>query len=245
MTRHVTLMLTALVLASCAAKPGPPIALKPEIVRSRERFTREYVIQPGDQLALTVFHVPELASVMIVRPDGYVSVPILKDIKVTGMTVPEVDQELERRFATRLVSPDVTVSIQNPRQASVYVLGEVARPGPVPIRDAATVAEALANAGGATRTAAPDNVAVVRLEDDGYLTGTIIPRENSGETAFYMALSAVPLQTGDMVIVPESGRSQFVRFISDYINTPLTGVNQLMQPYLQYETLKLIQRAAP
>jgi polysaccharide export outer membrane protein len=245
MIRHIPLLLTAVVVASCAAKPGPAIALKPEIVRSRERFTREYVLQPGDQIALTVFHVPELTSVLIVRPDGYISVPILKDVKVAGMTVPEVDQDLERRFATRLVAPDVTVSVQNPRQASVYVLGEVARPGPVPIRDAATVAEALANAGGATRTAAPDNVAVVRLEDDGYLTGTIIPRGTSGETASYMAYSAVPLRTGDMVIVPENGRSQFVRFITDYINTPLSGISQAMQPYVQYETIRLVQKVTP
>jgi polysaccharide export outer membrane protein len=244
MTLLVPMLLATLMLASCAAKPGPPLALQPEIVHSRERFSREYVLQPGDQLQLTVFHVPELAQTMIVRPDGYVSVPILKDVKVAGLTVPEVDQDLERRFATRLVAPDVTVSVLNPRQASVYVLGEVGRPGPVPVRDAPTVADALANAGGVTRTAALDNVAVVRLEDDGYLTGTIIPRANSGETAFYTALASVPLKTGDMVVVPESGRSQFVRFITDYINTPLTGINQAMQPYLQYETLKLIQRVA-
>ncbi len=241
MIRRLCALLASLALASCAAEPAPPMALKPEIVRSAQRFTREYVLQPGDQLALTVFHVPELTSVVIVRPDGYVSLPILKDVKVEGMTVTEVDKELERRYATRLVDPNVTINVQNPRQASVYVLGDVTRPGPVPIRDAHTVADALANAGGPLRSGSMDNVAVVRLDEDGYLTGTIIPRAKYGETAFYMALAAVPLKTGDMVIVPESGRSQFVRFISDFVNTPLTGVSQILQPYFQFETLKLYE----
>lgn len=244
MTRRVILLLATLGLASCAAVPGPPIAVKPEIVRSKERFTREYVVQSGDQLQMTVFNAPELTTTMVVRPDGYVSLPILKDVKVAGLSIPDVDQELEHRFSTRLINPNVTVSVQNPPQASVYVLGEVPKPGPVPLREAPTVAQALANAGGNTRTAALDNVAIIRLDNDGYLTGTIIPRANSGETAFFMALATVPMQAGDIVVVPESGRSQFVRFISDYINTPLTGINQLMQPYLQFETLKLIQKVS-
>ena len=228
------------IVAGCAAVPSAPVALKPEIVKSMQRYTKEYVLQPGDQLEVTVFHVPELAKTATVRPDGYISLPILKDVKAAGLTVPEFDDLLTRRYSDRLVSPDVTVSVANPRAASVYVLGEVAHAGPVPIRDAPTVAAAIAASGGVSRTAALDNVAVVRLDDDGFITGTIVQRGGSGQTAFYMAMTNMELRTGDLVIVPESGRSQFVRFIQDYVNTPLQGINGALSPYYEFRILNLL-----
>jgi polysaccharide export outer membrane protein len=238
----LALLLLLVVLASCAAEPPAPIQLSPEVVRSSERFTREYVVQPGDQLQVTIFHAPELTSSVTVRPDGYVSLPLVKDVRLAGLSVPDADQELQKLYAARLNNPDVTVSVLNPPQASVYVFGDVPHPGPVPAREAPTLAVALAAAGGTLRTASMDNVAVIRLEDDGVLAGYIISRKNNGETAFYMAMAATPLKTNDIVVVPESGRSQFVRFIQDFINTPLTGVNQIISPIFEYQTIRLVAR---
>jgi polysaccharide export outer membrane protein len=241
MTIKGAISATVLVLlASCAAEPPAPLALKPEVVKSMERYTKEYVLQPGDQLDVTVFHVPEVSRVVTIRPDGFVSLPVLKEVKAGGMTVPDLDDELTRRYADRLVNPDVTVSVVNPRAAVVYVLGEVPHPGPVPIRDAPTVALAIAASGGTSRGASLDNVAVIRLGDDGFLTGYVVERQNSGETAFFMAMTNMTLQAGDLIIVPESGRSQFVRFVQDFINTPLTGVNQALSPYYEFRILSLI-----
>ena len=234
--------LAALVLAGCAAQPAPPVAVKPEVLRSTARYAREYIIQPGDQIQVTVFHVPELTQTTIVRPDGYTSLQLIKEVKVGGLTVTQADDELQRRYSARLVKPDVTLTILTPRQPQVYVVGEVNHPGPVALREAPTVAIALANAGGTTRTASLDAVALIRLEEDGHLTGTIIPPEKAGETALYQATDAMLLKSGDIVVVPESSRSQFVRFVQDYINTPTTAISQSLTPYLQYETLRLIQR---
>jgi polysaccharide export outer membrane protein len=244
MIRRLALLALAGLAASCAAEPSAPTLLTPEIVRSSQRFTHEYVLQAGDQLQVTVYHVPELNSTVVVRADGFISLPILKEVKAAGLSVPELDQELDRRYAERLNEPNVTVTVLNPRQSSVFVMGDVAKPGPVAFRDAPTLMLALAAAGGPLRTASMDNVAIVRLEDDGVLTGYVIPRKNDGETSFFMAMASTPLKSGDLVVVPESGRAQFVRFINDLINTPLTGINQLMQPYLQYETVRLVQKVS-
>ena len=242
LSRRLSLLLP-LLLAACAAEPSAAVRLEPQVIRSTQRYTREYVLQPGDQIEVTVFHVPELTRQVTLRPDGFVSLPILKDVKLAGLSVPEANQELTRRFGDRLNEPDVTVNVLNPKQASVYVLGEVPKPGPVPIRDAPTLAMALAAAGGTLRSGSFDNVAIIRVEGDGILTGYIIPRKNYGETSFYMAMAATPMKTGDLVVVPESGRSQFVRFVQDFINTPLTGVNQTLTPYFQFETLRLVNRS--
>jgi polysaccharide export outer membrane protein len=243
-SRRGAALLVLLTLAGCAAQPAPTSVVPQEVYRSSARYEREYVIQPGDQIQVTVFHVPELATTATVRPDGYVSLPIVKDVKLAGLAVPAADRELERLYAPRIVKPDVTVAIASPRPPQVYVLGEVARAGPVALRDAPTLALALASAGGTTRTASLEAVALVRLENDGHLTGTVITPEEAGETAFYQAGAATLLQAGDIVVVPESGRSQFVRFVQDYINTPLTAVANALTPYTQYETIKLVDKVA-
>lgn len=223
--------------ASCAAEPSPPFALKPEIVRSMQRYSKQYVLSPGDQLEVSIYRVPDLSRTVTIRADGYISLPVLKEVKAGGLTVAELDADLARRYSARLVNPDVTVTVANPRAADVYVVGEVGKPGPLQVRDAPTVAVAIADSGGATHTAALDKVAVIRLGDDGYLTGYVMQDKDSGESAFYMAMSNMLLQPGDLVVVPESGRSQFVRFIQDYINTPATGVNQILNPYFQFRIL--------
>ena len=229
------------VLAACAAEPPPPMRLDPVVVRSSLHYAREYVLQAGDQLEISVFHVPEYARTVTVRADGFVSLPVLGDVKLAGLTVPDADKLLAKGLSGRLVDPDVTVNVVNPRPASVFVLGEVLRQGPVPLRDAPTAALAISASGGVLRSAAYDYVAVVHLDADGTLAGTLIQRPKSGETAFYMALTNMPLENGDLVIVPESTRSQSTRFIQDFITTPLSGFNQALTPYVEFRLLNSIQ----
>jgi polysaccharide biosynthesis/export protein len=240
LTRAFLAVLMLAFAAACSSESPSSLALKPDVVKSMERYTREYVLAPGDQVEVLIYHVPELSRTVTIRPDGYVSLPPLKEVKAAGMTVSEFDADLTRRYGERLVNPDVTVTVANPRPANVFVVGEVAKPGPLPARENPTVAVALANSGGVAKTAAQGEIAVIRLTDDGYLTGFVMENKDSGEAAFYMAMSNMLLQPGDLIVVPESSRSQFVRFIQDYLNTPTTGINQILNPYFQFKILSKI-----
>ncbi len=238
--RRLLSLLPAGGLAACAAQPAPTSTQPRAVFRSAARYERVYKIQPGDQIQVTVFHMPELSTTTVVRPDGNASLPLLQDVKLGGLAVPDAAKNIEKLYAPRVNRPDVQLNLLSLRPPSVYVLGEVPRPGPVALREAPTMATALAAAGGTTRTASLEAVALVRLEDDGTLTGTVITPADFGETAFYQATAAVPLQAGDLVIVPESGRSQFVRFIQDYINTPLSAPQSALTVANQFQTLRLI-----
>lgn len=216
--------------------------LKPEVFRSQQRYNAEYVLLPGDQIEVAVFRVPDASKSVAVRPDGAISLPGLKDVQVGGLTVPQATEKITDLLKERLVAPDVTLTVLNPRDASVFVLGEVARPGPLPYRTTSNAATALAQAGGPIRSAALRGVAVLRLGDDGYLTATVIERKNGGVTGFYAALQQVLMKPNDILIIPESGRSQFTRFIQDFVNTPLSGANQVLSPYLQLRVIRAIKR---
>jgi polysaccharide export outer membrane protein len=225
-------------LTAACADPAPlPVPVQPEVVKSIKRYSAQYVLAPGDQVEVSVFRVPEASHSSVVRPDGYISLPIVKDVKAAGLTVSELNKQLTRLYGERLVDPDVTVAVANPREAPVYVVGEVVKPGPLPVRSAPTAAAAIAGSGGVPHSADLDNVAVIRLNDDGYMTGYVLERKNSGQAAFYAALSTTLLMPGDILVVPENGRSQFVRFIQDFVNTPLGGVNSVLNPYFQFRLI--------
>jgi len=237
----ILIFMAAAGLGSCSPKGAYPnnIALPAATYTSLARYQRVYVLSPGDQLEVSVDRLPEFSRTVVIRPDGFVSIPKLGEIKLGGLTVPEADDTLNHLLAQRVIEPQATVVVLNPREDVVYVAGEVGRPTAVPLRQAHTVAEALIQAGGATRAGSMAEVALIRLDPSGHLVANMVRRRSHGITGAYLNMQAVLLQSGDIIVVPESNRSQFTRFVQDFINTPLTGANQLFTPYLQF---RLIER---
>lgn len=221
-------------LASCSSTVSrDPVDVDFELVKSLSQYKKEYILAPGDQLEVMVYRNPELSRTVLVRPDGYISVPILDDVKAAGLTVPQLDKRLTDLFERRLVNPEVTVIVNNAQEPMVYVVGEIGQATPVPLRQAKTAAQAISRAGGMRISAAKGSIAVVRLDEEGRLVAHVVKPKQSGQPAFYMILQSIILQPDDLVVVPESNRSQFVRFIHDFITTPLGGLNSLITPYFQ------------
>ena len=109
----------------------------------------DYVLQPGDVLSVTVMRHPEMsAGNATIAPDGDISLPVVGQIAVAGMTVREVTDEIARRLRARLVRPEVTVSLQRATPAQVFVLGDVRKPGAYALGEGWGVPELLAEAGG-------------------------------------------------------------------------------------------------
>jgi len=235
-------LLLPLALAGCmraSASPGQ-ITLPQEVYSSLARYQRVYVLGPGDQLEVAVDNVPEWNRSGLIRPDGMFTMPRLGDIALGGLSVPEAKARIAGLLSQRLRDPQITLSVQNPRDDVVLVAGDVGRAGPVPVRQAQTVAAALLAAGGPLRTGSVTHVALIRLDDEGHLVARVLRPVSGGQAGALMSLAAVPVHGGDIVFVPENGRSQLTRFIQDIINTPLVGVNQLFTPYIQFRLLQKI-----
>lgn len=237
---HWILALLVLSTLSCvSAGTKDTLAVEPEVLQSLTRYEKAYVLGPGDEINVSVYRNPELSRVSIVRSDGFISIPLLDDVKAAGYTVPELDLRLTERLSTRLVNPEVTVAVTNPREAMVYVFGEVGVATAVPFRQARTAAQAIAMAAGFNVSANRSHVAIIRLDEEGRLRA-YVAEDLSGQPGFYMALQNMHLQPDDLIVVPESTRSQFVRFIQDFLNTPLSGINQALGPYFQFKLISVI-----
>lgn len=126
-----------------------------------------YRVGPGDLLNLTIFDlftqgVPELLQ-RVVDANGYVEIPQLGRIWVNGLTELEVGEAISATMADAQIvaDPEVSVVVQQRRQASFSVMGAVARPGPYFIPDSDyRLLEALLAAGGVNESL--KNVYVIR-----------------------------------------------------------------------------------
>lgn len=243
MMRTAILALASLALAGCTTVSDDfAIPASEDLLVSQERYVASYVVSPGDALEVVVERNPDLGRTVTVRSDGAISLPKLGDLKIGGMTVDAASQTIEAAYAQRLLDPQIDIIVQNPPVPQIYVTGEVGRSVAIPLREVSSAADALVVAGGALRSAKLDQVALIRLDEDGYIRARIIRNSARGTPGLLVALRGVSLKAGDIVVVQESNRSQFARSLQDFISTPLSAVNAIISPYVQLELLREINR---
>jgi polysaccharide export outer membrane protein len=196
----ISFLALILVAASCAPKElrvqefrlaaGTPDPGKPP-----DEF---YVIGAGDVLSINVWKEPSLTGTVKVRPDGFVTVPLVNEIQVVGMTTARLRKVLEDKYKEFTVDPFVTVRLEAIASTEVFLVGQVSRPGAVPLNGNETLLQILTRAGGLTVFADRSNVRVVRREGnkvteyiadyDGIIKGDL--------------KQDILLRPGDRIIVP-------------------------------------------
>ena len=158
----------------------------------------EYLIAADDLISIRVVNQDSMSTHARVRTDGRIALPLLGDVEVRGKTPSSLRAELEARLKEYIVAPSVTVNVEEVAPVMVSVLGEVAHPGVVKLDPNASVAEALAGAGGLTDYANRDRIFVVRREqkDPLRVRFTFDGLEGSDPAAIRFGL-----RRGDVVVV--------------------------------------------
>lgn len=177
--------------------PSPPSLLGPV---SHSQPSQNYRIGVGDLLQIEVYDEKDLTKEVRVLTDGFISFPLLGSVQASGRTVGELEKEITQKLAAKyLVNPQVTVFVKE--FSSVYVFGEVHKPGSFPIFGKMTVFEAITLAGGFTEVANPSKVKVIRQKDGKEVTFEVdVDRLiKKGDTSGDMELEA-----NDRVVVPRS-----------------------------------------
>tara|TARA_R110002049_G_scaffold13509_2_gene58399 strand:+ start:41226 stop:41777 length:552 start_codon:yes stop_codon:yes gene_type:complete len=161
--------------------------------------TTQYFLQPGDVLSVSVWKEEDLQRVLLVRPDGGISFPLVGDIQASGKTVENVRQIITRKLATLIPDVQVSVALQELNGNLIYVVGKVNRPGVFPFSQNVDVLQALGMAGGATAFAALNDIQVLRrtagqLKSIKFRYADIEKGRNLQQN--------ILLQSGDTVLVP-------------------------------------------
>src|SRR5262252_8683995 len=115
----------ALVAAVVCALLSGPLASSEEPAPDRGG----YQIGAGDVLEISVWKNPELSRQVTVRPDGMISLPLVNDVHVAGLTPMELRDLLAKRLAEYVPSAVVSVIVNKVESYSISVVGSVAKPG--------------------------------------------------------------------------------------------------------------------
>ncbi len=156
-----------------------------------------YKIGVGDVLHILVWAEPQLTETAVVRPDGKVSLPLVSELNVAGLTPEAVQQTLTEQLIKFVRKPRVTVTVQEIHSRMVYITGEVQRPGAYPLLDVMNVVQLVARSGGLTDFAKQKQVYVLRAVNSARVNVNYekvlkgqAPQQN------------VELAPGDTVVVP-------------------------------------------
>jgi polysaccharide biosynthesis/export protein len=158
----------------------------------------EYVIGPEDVLLVSVWKEADLTATLPVRPDGKISLPLLSDVQAAGLTPIQLAGSVTDKLKKYIADPRVTVVVTQINSKRIYLVGEVAHTGAIPMLPNMTVLQALSSAG-LTQFANTKRIYILRVENGRQQKMPVNYRKLvKGEE---MEQNYV-LQPGDTIVVP-------------------------------------------
>lgn len=162
--RTSSILLTGLCLLLMNGCSG----LTKEIIEEANRpVSKEFLLGPEDIVEVNVWRNQDLSRITVVRPDGMISLPLIGDVKASGLTASQVAERIAKRLTEFKENPSVSVSVKEVNSYFIYVLGEVTKAGKYPLKSYANVLQGVSLAGGFTPFASKSNMAVVRTIRNG------------------------------------------------------------------------------
>jgi polysaccharide biosynthesis/export protein len=154
------LMLGSALLWFCTACQGPDAAVPENNLSEPEQQT----IRAADVLKVSFPGSPNLDTSQQVRIDGRITLPLIGEVIVVGMTPSALEKDLVEKYSSQLVSKEVTVTVVS-SSITIYVGGAVIKPGKISTDHPMTALEAIMEAGGFDSVKADtENVVVIRKE---------------------------------------------------------------------------------
>lgn len=174
----------------------------------------EYRIRVGDRLAVRSYHDPQFNQEVWVRPDGRISVLLVGEIQVIGMTPQALNTLISEKYRNSIGDGDVTLIVQQLSDTNVFVGGEVKSPAVLPVTGSLSLMQALMATGGLLATADQNQVLVFRQQDDG----KIMMSKVDIDRVLMNELPDLYLRRRDIIYVPKSGIAKVGDYVDLYIN---------------------------
>ncbi len=205
------------------AQTGAKEALREEELPSRVDLVApsgepegSYRLGPGDGIDVTVWEMPELSRALVIRPDGFISFPLINEIRAAGRTPSQLEATIQEALSEHLIDPEVNVVVTSVGSKSYYVFGAVASPGVYPHFRQTTLLQGIITAGGfpsVARAGQPvphgdlSRIRIIRTHDNGR---EIITKNLKGLKDREVINEDIPLQPEDIVYVPQEAKLVYV-----------------------------------
>jgi polysaccharide biosynthesis/export protein len=170
-----------------------------------------YRIQPSDVIEIHYRYTPEFDQTLTVQPDGVVSLEIVGELKLQGLTLEQVKAAILEKASLRLADPEITLILKEFIKPYFVVGGEVTTPGRFEMHGTVTAVEAIAMAGGFKNSAKHSQVILFRKLNSEFAKTQILDLKavmNGSATE-----PNIDLRPGDMLIVPQNRISKIERIV--------------------------------
>jgi polysaccharide biosynthesis/export protein len=170
-----------------------------------------YRLQAEDKVEIQYRYTPEYNATAAVQPDGFVSLPLIGEVKLAGLTLEEATVAVHAKACEQLNEPQVVVLLKEYVKPYFVIAGEVAHPGRIDLHGDVSLVEAIALGGG--------------FRDSAHRTQVILLRKAGAEQARVSVIDARKLMTsggikedirihpGDLVVVPRNALSKIEPYI--------------------------------
>jgi polysaccharide export outer membrane protein len=161
---------TALKAQNGDKKQAAPVSAEPakspeSSIKAGDPSIAGYTIGEQDVLDIDVWREKELSGTVVVRPDGKITVRLVNEIYVIGMTPLQLQETLTEKLQPFLTAPQVTVSVREINSRKVYLSGHVSHEGVFHISSNTTVSQIIVQAGGLRPFAKPKKIYILRNEN--------------------------------------------------------------------------------
>ncbi len=175
-----------------------------------------YRVGVGDELNFRFLYTPEMNTAAVVRGDGAVSLPLLGEFRVVGLTLAELSDQVQAALSQRVRRPQVVINVQGsvPSQR-IFVGGEVARPGVQNLAGPLTALQAVMAAEGLRDSAQPADVTVLRQGPGG--ERIIMKLDLAAVMSGQPGAHDIVLAPYDVVLVPRSGIASAGLWIDQWV----------------------------
>ncbi|TWU35493.1 Polysaccharide biosynthesis/export protein [Candidatus Brocadiaceae bacterium S225] len=171
-----------------------------------------YILGVGDKISVKFYYNEKLNDDVVIRSDGKITLQLIDDIKIAGLSTMQVDELLTSRFADIIESPELSVIVKEAVSQKIYVGGEVVTPTLIPIRGQLRILDTVILAGGTKESAKLDSIILLR-------------NNSSGEPEIYSVnlkeiingnIPDINLRSQDVVYVPKSTLAK-VEFYKEHL----------------------------
>jgi len=193
---------TLVLLALLQAPPPEETQAAPEAPAAVPATPGDYEVGPGDVIEVAVYGNDDLSRIPTVQTNGSISLPLLGEVQVAGLTIAEVQRKITNLLAKDyLVNPQVEVKVRDYNSQYVSVVGEVNSPGRKPLRGRTRLIDLLSEGGGFRPTASGE-VMITRTDgefESGQKSITVRITRSASPSMQDLVNLELQLKTGDII----------------------------------------------
>lgn len=170
-----------------------------------------------DHLKIAITTAPRGQSKLTtVRPDGYLSFPMLDDILAKSKTIPRLKAIVTAEYKKLIDNLTVSIILKVMKANLVYVMGEVAKPDYYLMEGQTTVSQILSRAGGPLDSGDRRTILIISRDKERRPWGRLV---NLEKILYYGNVSQdIILNQYDVVYVPKTAIARRNLFVEQYIN---------------------------